>query len=554
MGKTTKLDSKSKVNKTNLQSTKNSIEDKTTFFYYAFRNVLLVSLPLTIISTLLLSLPHSFADSSSSDNISIELPVSCTMSGVGNTHSESLINGTYDNNIGNGVTTLTTYCNDKDGYIIYAIGNGNNEESNTNLVGNNGSNIATGTATSGNTSNWAMKLASLDNTLTMNSTYTSDFASIPASWTEVAKKESNTTDSETGSSITTTYAVYVSNFQAAGTYSGQVKYAMFHPSSALAPTSIEGALAANHKEKYNGYYKMQDMNPTICNMVNIYGEASQTQLIDVRDNNVYWVAKLNDNNCWMTQNLDLDLSHEVALTSETSDIDPTTYNTGIYTEAAGYNQSGNVVSWTPSTIDSNNIQRADTILANGNTASGWTDDNNHPYSADSGNKYRYTNPTSYSENEYNSLENCAMNNNDDIKGCEHGHYGNYYNWPAAAATNNASTAPNGSTWGNSICPKNWDLPANGKYGTMLTPQGVYDNGSYTTDGFNKIRTAPLYFARFGLVSGGTLQSGSGGYYWSSTINSNAKSYYLALASSNIYPSNSGNRSYGFPVRCIVSSS
>ena len=61
------------------------------------------------------------------------------------------INNTYDDNVGDGVTTFTTYCNDAGGYVVYAIGSSGNVEGNTNLIGDTGANIATGIMTSGNT-------------------------------------------------------------------------------------------------------------------------------------------------------------------------------------------------------------------------------------------------------------------------------------------------------------------------------------------------------------------------------------------------------------------
>ena len=44
------------------------------------------------------------------------------------------------------------------------------------------------------------------------------------------------------------------------------------------------------------------------------------QLIDVRDGKKYWIARLVDGNCWMTQNLDLDFVAGKELTSDTSDV------------------------------------------------------------------------------------------------------------------------------------------------------------------------------------------------------------------------------------------
>ena len=73
------------------------------FFYYAFRNVLLVSIPLLIISSVVLShlSLHSAATDSSSgstsstDSLSFSISSSCTLSSVvDSSHTAELINGT----------------------------------------------------------------------------------------------------------------------------------------------------------------------------------------------------------------------------------------------------------------------------------------------------------------------------------------------------------------------------------------------------------------------------------------------------------------------------
>jgi hypothetical protein len=90
------------------------------------------------------------------------VPSSCTLSSsVDEAHSASIVNGTYEEGIGK--TTLTTFCNDRNGYSVYAIGDSLNSEGNNKLVSNINSNydILSGTATSGDTSNWAMKLNSV---------------------------------------------------------------------------------------------------------------------------------------------------------------------------------------------------------------------------------------------------------------------------------------------------------------------------------------------------------------------------------------------------------
>ncbi len=64
---------------------------------------------------------------------------------------------------------------------------------------------------------------------------------------------------------------------------------------------------------------MQDMTAEVCQ--NTYGHASK-QLIDKRDNKTYWVTKLMDGNCWMTQNLEL---INKTISAEDSDFDSGTF-------------------------------------------------------------------------------------------------------------------------------------------------------------------------------------------------------------------------------------
>ena len=49
----------------------------TEFYYHFFRNTLIVSLPLLIISAFILSIPHSSANNSGSDNLAITISSSC---------------------------------------------------------------------------------------------------------------------------------------------------------------------------------------------------------------------------------------------------------------------------------------------------------------------------------------------------------------------------------------------------------------------------------------------------------------------------------------------
>ena len=185
------------------------------------------------------------------DQINITVPESCTVEGTiepGEDHTKTMQNGQYATGIG--TTTFKTYCNDNGGYAIYAVGYSADTIGNTLMKHNTSStyDFNTGTATSGNTSNWAMKLTAVTGTYapTIHSDANGSFASqnyhvVPNEYTKVVSFPSNTdlpanASGVVGSGFTSTYAVWVSTTQVAGTYTGKVKYTLVHPSTAEAPT------------------------------------------------------------------------------------------------------------------------------------------------------------------------------------------------------------------------------------------------------------------------------------------------------------------------------
>ena len=239
--------------------------------HYYKTKIVSLSVVLGITTTIggILASSQVFADDTSVvDQINITVPVSCTMSGTGmNSHNANISNGTYEPNIG--TTTLHAFCNDNNGFAIYAAGYTGNEVGGTNsnkLVGTTASGNATiesGIATSsGNpdVSNWAMKLTktqdsgdtTTDNVFTIDSAPNvalpsqaesgateapfSNYHVVPNEYVKVAHKNSGTDMTATtgGVKLTTTYAAYISKTQPADTYSGQVIYTLIHPASAVA--------------------------------------------------------------------------------------------------------------------------------------------------------------------------------------------------------------------------------------------------------------------------------------------------------------------------------
>ena len=155
-----------------------------------------------------------------SANATVTVAEACTMTAtIDSAHNATVNPGQYVDEIGQ--TTLKVVCNDAEGYAIYAVGNANNEYGNNKLLANLGGtlnptyDIATGTATSGGTSNWAMKVNAVTGTYapTIQNSFGS-YHEVPNVYTKVAEYASST-DTSTGSSITSTYAAYVKSDQPA---------------------------------------------------------------------------------------------------------------------------------------------------------------------------------------------------------------------------------------------------------------------------------------------------------------------------------------------------
>ena len=294
---------------------------------------------------------------------------------------------------------------------------------------------------------------------------------------------------------------------------------------------------------------MQDMTPEFCASVTKYGAGKTAQLEDLRDSKMYWVAKLKDGNCWMTQNLDLDLTSGEPLTSELSDVSAN-WNPGATTFTSAqqggwgssyYNtvQSWNLGKYVWKTPNSTSDCSPDTNFSESACASCWQDASSMtPMTT-----YR-TDGVSVEGNTYDA------------------HYlaGNYYSWEAATAGTGHSYTSSGSQAPDSICPKGFELPLshtnnNNVSGSFYNLLNQYGFTSSTGSGTNSITRAPLFFVRSGYVDTADYLGSAGdyGYYWSSVASSSSNAYYLYFLSSIVRPSGNSYRFYGFSVRCVAPS-
>lgn len=325
---------------------------------------------------------------------------------------------------------------------------------------------------------------------------------------------------------TFTTGIKASTTLPAGIYTNELLFSIVANPTA---TSLEMAYEDSGAERVTvgdeQYFTMQDMTPEICAMADDI--PSEIQAVDVRDNKLYWITKLADGHCWMTQNLDLDIDQSVTLTADT-----TNFKT--------------IDSWTPSNES----------MINKDTTVGVFSNKKEPFVYDPGDMYGYSNrqPRSYPFEESGT----------------HGHLGNLYTWAAAVATNDASIYVEPTNIPpNSICPKGWRLPtlskndyriarSDNEYGRL---NYLYNEGLCTTNA--GLISAPLYFTMPGLsfgYYGNYSYAGSWGHYWTSTFPS--RENYESIYTLQITPTmlngtvdltdpRTDSRSDGNSIRCIA---
>ena len=530
----------------------------------------------TLLTGAFLVSSNSFATDNTDvvDEINITVPISCSLEGTGMTsHNANIVNGTYQADIGS--TTLKAFCNDDEGFAIYAIGYTDNEYGKTVLTSSTlgtSADIATGTATSGNTSNWAMKLAtntSATYALTLDNGFGS-YSSVPATYTKVAHRDAGTdigTEAE-GASLTSTYAAFMSQTQPAGTYTGQVKYTLVHPSDHAAPVVCNSdATTISEAKCLQDFAHVSDTNR--ASIIASMTPEQQYTLKDSRDGKTYTIAKYpagTDSNTnqtiydvWMTQNLDLDLNAGTTYTNEDTDIGYNT-TTSTYDTAA----------WSPTRSTYSATSTHTHSWCQGgtwNTQYGYCELNDSPESYDPGNLYWNATESDYTDwGEYysscdfsTSTPVCDQTKNPistyvtNTSSTPQYHLGNYYNWAAALATNDSSQFNSSELVEQSICPAGWTLPriGNGE-DSFYSLWNQYGFSNSSINGNNKLWTSPLYFAAGGYFLGSLNNVGYDGNFWSPVPGgSDTARYGYFYVGGYVNPSVGNSRSYGYSVRCVA---
>ncbi len=324
----------------------------------------------------------------------------------------------------------------------------------------------------------------------------------------------------------------------------------------------------NYGVGFAGYTYMQDLNSTACNTIPIGAEG---RLIDNRDKKVYWVGKLNDGKCWMTQNLDYD-GGGTKLTTTNSWSNSTTstqyYDPGDYilTTPTIANQCYPSSKWPTSLsqctsngwklkeeTNNSNIGGLAQIGVNWVPTYDWNFVVSSSYPSLDG-KTTCTKTAGSMLGSVSSYSECGVYYYAYQYAYEHYSVGNYYSWNAA--TLNSGTSLTNASAPNSICPSNWKLPyftsnTSGDFYKLTQAYGI-TNGSGTNIGLY-VTKSPFYFTNSGFISTKALQdAGKVGGYWgeySQTADYAGDVHYDITEAIGAYGGQT--KQYGFTVRCIV---
>lgn len=431
--------------------------------------------------------------------------------------------------------TATIYVYNSGGYTVYLKSNDNNSA----LVGRKtGTEIpAASTAkqyTAMDVNTWGY--AARPNATSVLSTATYGKVTTSGNGDVITSNSSTKIPSET-KTIALSFAAKINNTKPADTYSNSLLLSVVSKPMEVAATN------------WAELTTMQQMTHDICNEAT---SGNSKQLKDERDGKYYWVSKLADGNCWMTQNLALDLSTNPA------DNDADTNVIKTLTDAD--TDLNSKTSWTPTSKTYSTVNSS-TILANNTGQRSWNLGS-----------YYIKNPNSDTScgSAKNSLANCTsyfsiLVSPTSADNSTNAHYltGDYYQWNAATA-GSGETIKNGQAQ-DSICPKSWKLPTSGSvatdsFGGLLNAYSI-PTGSGNKANIEKLVVSPFYFVKGGYVDQTTsnlfTSAGTIVNYWSSTLLGNVNTAdVFQINSSQILPSVSGYsftplRQYGYHIRCVA---
>ena len=308
------------------------------------------------------------------------------------------------------------------------------------------------------------------------------------------------------------------------------------------------------------------MSATTCNKItpNQYGI-----VVDNRDGNTYKIGKLDDNRCWMVDNLNFDAyAYKSIISASNTHVENNTVGT---TALSRFKNGGGNTSdqYAATAINANNTyvtnnywaksySYSDPLLNRSGSCTSSTWQCLSPYQ---NNSYTYnTVIDKYGDNPGQTGSGTATIANNIGPGSYK--IGTYYNYCAASlgsycygnGTSGGSSATGNATNAD-ICPSNWRLPtsdSSGEYQTLYTVLYAKYPSTYITSispySMQSMLSTPV---SGGYDSGTAHMQGARGYFWSSTYNSSTNMYLMHASGTGVTRQGSYARFRGDSVRCIA---
>ncbi len=377
-----------------------------------------------------------------------------------------------------------------------------------------------------------------------------NFYKVPVNGSPVAVKRTTEPMATATETTEVTFGVHVDAITA-GAYSDEVLFTMYvngqdgnpEDGTSVGDTDNEGkpeddydgnGHCATTKTIYD-ISTMQRMTPCICantptpndfvgaidmdgSYLNDPNYVPRTLLRDVRDNSTYLVSKLADGNCWMSQNLALNLSPSNRLTDETTDL----VTKSGWTPEHGTQIGDNVdYAWekTGGVARSFKPSVEETYFNNGTTQSSTPTGSGHEYDWEK--------------------------------------MGILYNWYAATAGSGTSSLNNSAQAGDSICPKGWTLP------TVSSVQGIsiqFGLGSHYS--LSRAVQPPLNIPLVGSYYADStylkwINAGGYAFLWTDKAGAYYEDAYTAIKVTGDGKAGNGPKTWkghGMSVRCVARNS
>lgn len=529
---------------------------------------------------------------SNSATASVTVPSACTLSVTGG--------GVYTTELKNGQSkeipgsTIKIMCNDSEGFALYAVGYSNDEFGNNQLI--NAANLSQSISTgiNGPNSYWSMRLSSVAGPFapTIEGGFDNKH-SIPTAHEKAASFPSQVSAAD-GASVSIFYEVGASATQAAGTYSGKVKYTVVHPANEtpISPQPTEAGKIAYYPNSNNTAGQMGEQStPSLYSTNSItagtnvtlwasnykldgYGFAGWNDKYDYTGNNygpnqtivapegietnglslyAKWIKSTGSMQTFTNQKCqNMNTNDVTALTDER---DGNTYAVARLADGKCW-MIENLRLDNTQELSSNNTHNPLLPLINyGGGMSNYLSDPVDPIQnawCENANAACINQSMLTTNNTTNYVNNLSGNQQIEIYS-----YGNYYNWYSATAGHGkyGDDYGNGYVAAGDVCPSDWHLPTgnsvDNEYAVLDIAMG--GNGAYQTTAAasNRWRSYPYNFIFSGNVMGSSVSGGSSGMYWSSLAANINYARALNISSTSVGPANyMVNKYVGAAVRCV----